>query len=193
MWLLYQFFQFSILHTGNDVQCSCCAVETGEPNHSGEGICWVPSEFVWGCCHICIEEAEKAKYHNHAILSISLSLSPYGYMSTRVYPLPPSCKGYHLVLTGHSLGAGVASLLAVLFKPKHPTLHCYAYSPPGCVIRYCNYKLTIMYHANSPYHVLLHGTHVEWSLHILPYPHSQTLYLRLMQSLICCIYAFELN
>ena len=79
---------------------------------------------------------KKLKRQNTRTIHI-LSLSPYGYMSTRLYPLPPSCKGYHLVLTGHSLGAGVASLLAVLFKPKHPTLHCYAYSPPGCVIRYC--------------------------------------------------------
>ena len=75
----------------------------------------------------------------------------------QLYLFPPSSKGYHLVLTGHSLGAGVASLLAVLFKPKRPTLHCYAYSPPGCVIRYCSYKLTITYHANSAYHALLHG------------------------------------
>ena len=27
---------------------------------------------------------------------------------------------YRIVLTGHSLGAGVASVLAVLFKDKHP-------------------------------------------------------------------------
>ena len=65
------------------------------------------------------------------------------YVNVALYPRPSPCKNYHLVLTGHSLGAGVASLLAVLFKPKHPTLHCYAYSPPGCVIRYCNYKLIL--------------------------------------------------
>eukprot|EP01060_Flectonema_neradi_P011591 TRINITY_DN18647_c1_g1_i1.p1 TRINITY_DN18647_c1_g1~~TRINITY_DN18647_c1_g1_i1.p1 ORF type:complete len:560 (+),score=92.83 TRINITY_DN18647_c1_g1_i1:548-2227(+) len=38
---------------------------------------------------------------------------------------------YTLVLTGHSLGAGIASLLAVLLVPKYPSLHCYAFSPPG--------------------------------------------------------------
>ncbi|GFN93684.1 Sn1-specific diacylglycerol lipase alpha [Plakobranchus ocellatus] len=38
---------------------------------------------------------------------------------------------YDLVLVGHSLGAGTAAILAILLKPDHPNLHCYAYSPPG--------------------------------------------------------------
>lgn len=44
---------------------------------------------------------------------------------------------YQLVITGHSLGAGVASVLAVLLKPKpkYNNLVCYAFSPPGCVLR----------------------------------------------------------
>ena len=47
-------------------------------------------------------------------------------------------KDYKLVITGHSLGAGVASVLAVLLKPKekYKDLVCYAFSPPGCVLRY---------------------------------------------------------
>ena len=49
---------------------------------------------------------------------------------------PFHTQNYRLVLTGHSLGAGVASLLAIVLKPKYPKLQCYAYSPPGCVIRY---------------------------------------------------------
>ena len=32
------------------------------------------------------------------------------------------------------LGAGVASILSVLLKPKYPTLRCLAFSPPGCVM-----------------------------------------------------------
>ena len=45
---------------------------------------------------------------------------------------------YQLVITGHSLGAGVASVLAVLLKPrsKYRNLVCYAFSPPGCVLRW---------------------------------------------------------
>ncbi|XP_021355357.1 sn1-specific diacylglycerol lipase alpha-like isoform X2 [Mizuhopecten yessoensis] len=38
---------------------------------------------------------------------------------------------YDLVLVGHSLGAGTASILAILLRQEYPTLHCYAFSPPG--------------------------------------------------------------
>ncbi|XP_076027933.1 diacylglycerol lipase-beta [Genypterus blacodes] len=38
---------------------------------------------------------------------------------------------YKLVITGHSLGAGTASLLATLLRSSFPTLQCYAFSPPG--------------------------------------------------------------
>ncbi|KAM9424672.1 diacylglycerol lipase-beta [Pholidichthys leucotaenia] len=38
---------------------------------------------------------------------------------------------YKLVVTGHSLGAGAAALLAVLLRSSFPTLQCYAFSPPG--------------------------------------------------------------
>lgn len=42
-----------------------------------------------------------------------------------------------MVLTGHSLGAAVASVLAVLFKDRHPelteNLKAYTFSTPGAV------------------------------------------------------------
>ncbi|XP_025097002.1 sn1-specific diacylglycerol lipase alpha-like isoform X4 [Pomacea canaliculata] len=38
---------------------------------------------------------------------------------------------YDLVCVGHSLGAGTAAILAILLKNEYPTLHCYAFSPPG--------------------------------------------------------------
>jgi hypothetical protein len=41
---------------------------------------------------------------------------------------------YDLVIVGHSLGAAIASLLALLLRPTYPTLRCYAYAPPGCVL-----------------------------------------------------------
>ena len=40
-------------------------------------------------------------------------------------------SGYKLIITGHSLGAGVGAILAVLYQKDFPTLHCYAFSPPG--------------------------------------------------------------
>jgi sn1-specific diacylglycerol lipase len=43
---------------------------------------------------------------------------------------------YRLVIVGHSLGAGVASILAILLKDYFPDLVCYAYSPPGCVFSF---------------------------------------------------------
>ncbi|KYO30636.1 sn1-specific diacylglycerol lipase beta [Alligator mississippiensis] len=38
---------------------------------------------------------------------------------------------YKVVIVGHSLGAGTASILAVLLKNSFPMLRCYAFSPPG--------------------------------------------------------------
>ncbi|KAK3781522.1 hypothetical protein RRG08_054861 [Elysia crispata] len=39
-----------------------------------------------------------------------------------------------LVITGHSLGSGIASALAVLLKPTYPDLMCFAFSPMGCSV-----------------------------------------------------------
>ncbi|XP_052816951.1 diacylglycerol lipase-beta-like isoform X2 [Mya arenaria] len=36
-----------------------------------------------------------------------------------------------LVITGHSLGAGVAAMLTILLKTNYPKVRCYAFSPPG--------------------------------------------------------------
>jgi len=43
---------------------------------------------------------------------------------------------YRVVTVGHSLAAGVAALVAVLLRHEYPTIHCYAYSPPGCLVRF---------------------------------------------------------
>ena len=47
----------------------------------------------------------------------------------------PEYRDYRLVVTGHSLGAGVASVLSVILKKDYPNLVCYAFSPPGCIFR----------------------------------------------------------
>jgi len=41
--------------------------------------------------------------------------------------------GYSITVTGHSLGAGTASILAFMLRTKYPEMQvmCYAYSPPG--------------------------------------------------------------
>jgi sn1-specific diacylglycerol lipase len=38
---------------------------------------------------------------------------------------------YNLVLTGHSLGAGAATILSFFLHSRYPNLKNYAYSPPG--------------------------------------------------------------
>ncbi|EUB63167.1 Sn1-specific diacylglycerol lipase beta [Echinococcus granulosus] len=38
---------------------------------------------------------------------------------------------YPVVICGHSLGAGLVSLMSVLLKPHYPELKAYAFSPPG--------------------------------------------------------------
>lgn len=43
---------------------------------------------------------------------------------------------YDIVLVGHSLGAGTAAILAILLKQEFPNLRCYAYSPPGGLLRF---------------------------------------------------------
>ncbi|XP_065343511.1 diacylglycerol lipase-alpha isoform X2 [Cloeon dipterum] len=60
------------------------------------------------------------KIHEDGILARAFSRDP--------------ARGTHefgLVLVGHSLGAGTAAILAILLRPEHPDLRCYAYSPPG--------------------------------------------------------------
>lgn len=47
-----------------------------------------------------------------------------------------STQEYKLVITGHSLGAGTAALLAIMLRNSFPTLQCYAFSPPGGLLRY---------------------------------------------------------
>ena len=43
-------------------------------------------------------------------------------------------SSYEIRVTGHSLGAGCAAILALLLRPKYPTLRVLAFSPPGCVM-----------------------------------------------------------
>lgn len=66
-------------------------------------------------------------------------------------------RDYGLVLVGHSLGAGVVAILSLMLQDEYPLLKCYAYSPPGGLLRlviicisismiyYCEKKKKIYY------------------------------------------------
>lgn len=42
---------------------------------------------------------------------------------------------FDLVVVGHSLGAGTASILGILLKEDFPSLECFCFSPPGGLLR----------------------------------------------------------
>ncbi|KAM9817178.1 diacylglycerol lipase-beta [Neosynchiropus ocellatus] len=80
----------------------------------------LPIDGVTGACYahkgICQAAAYiHKKLLNDGILNQAFSIAPE----------------YKLVITGHSLGAGTAALLAILLRNSYPTLQCYSFSPPG--------------------------------------------------------------
>ncbi|XP_062234515.1 diacylglycerol lipase-beta [Platichthys flesus] len=80
----------------------------------------LPIEGVMGACY-----AHKGMYQ--AASYIYKKLVTDGILN-QAFSVAPE---YKLVITGHSLGAGTASLLALLLRNSFPTLQCYAFSPPG--------------------------------------------------------------
>ena len=51
--------------------------------------------------------------------------------SVPVDPAFRDCRGYQLVLTGHSLGAGVATIVGLMLRSRYPSLRVFAFGPPG--------------------------------------------------------------
>lgn len=80
----------------------------------------LPIEGVSGACYAHKGICQAASYIykklvNDGILNQAFTIAPE----------------YKLVITGHSLGAGAASVLAILLRNSFPTLQCYSFSPPG--------------------------------------------------------------
>uniref|UniRef100_A0A1I7STQ4 sn-1-specific diacylglycerol lipase n=1 Tax=Bursaphelenchus xylophilus TaxID=6326 RepID=A0A1I7STQ4_BURXY len=67
-----------------------------------------------------------------------LNSARYVFNTLKKYQVLEDLKDLHpdygLIVCGHSLGAGVASLLTLLLKQTDPDVRCYSFSPPGCVI-----------------------------------------------------------
>ncbi|XP_035002103.1 diacylglycerol lipase-beta [Hippoglossus stenolepis] len=80
----------------------------------------LPIEGVMGACY-----AHKGMYQ--AASYIYKKLVTDGILN-QAFSVAPE---YKLVIAGHSLGAGTASLLALLLRNSFPNLQCYAFSPPG--------------------------------------------------------------
>ena len=49
---------------------------------------------------------------------------------------------YALVVTGHSLGSGVACILSMLLRDKYPDLYCYCFSPTGSLLNHAAAEYT---------------------------------------------------
>ncbi|KAM4524045.1 diacylglycerol lipase-beta [Odontesthes bonariensis] len=80
----------------------------------------LPVEGVSGACYAHKGMSQAAGYIykkliNDGILNQAFSIAPE----------------YKLVITGHSLGAGTAAILAILLRNSFPSLQCYSFSPPG--------------------------------------------------------------
>jgi len=58
------------------------------------------------------------------------------YLGQCLFKQERGTRDYDVVVVGHSLGAGTAAILAILLRQEYPRLHCYAYSPPGGLLRY---------------------------------------------------------
>ena len=108
-------------------------------------------------------------------------------------------------MTGHSLGAGVASVLAVLLKPAYPHLHCYAYSPPGCIFRHVQHcTITKLWHVQhctitKLWHVqhctitkpcqnerVIQGCHKEWEQK-MPTPRQKCIHILVPIICVCVL------
>ncbi|CAL8465267.1 g4802 [Coccomyxa elongata] len=46
----------------------------------------------------------------------------------------PDCRNWSIVLTGHSLGAGAAALVALYIRSFYPNSRCWAFEPPGGLV-----------------------------------------------------------
>lgn len=56
-----------------------------------------------------------------------------------------TCVTNRCVSLGHSLGAAVAVLLALMIRPKYPDLKVYAICPPGSYVFYYFIRETVMF------------------------------------------------
>jgi len=66
--------------------------------------------------------------------AVDRSDSPTGGISRPLCAQAETYPDYSLVVTGHSLGAASAVLLAMMLRPQYPDLECVTYGTPGAVV-----------------------------------------------------------
>lgn len=89
----------------------------------------------------CLEEAEDyqgdPRYVHAGMLKtcqwIIQDMERYKVLDN-LYAAQSKFSNYRLRITGHSLGAGCAAILALLLRPHYPSLRCHSFSPPGCTM-----------------------------------------------------------
>lgn len=64
-----------------------------------------------------------------AALSVRTDIEKRGILANAMKN--PLYQGYNLLIVGHSLGAGTATLLSIMLRRQYPQLKCLAFSPPG--------------------------------------------------------------
>lgn len=79
----------------------------------------------------CAESMQRDSEHSKSFPSnVSFSLSRAQSMIHDAV----AGQGWGLVLTGHSLGAAVATMISFKLRTHFPTLQCFAFNPPGGII-----------------------------------------------------------
>ncbi|KAJ3289455.1 hypothetical protein HDU79_004038 [Rhizoclosmatium sp. JEL0117] len=82
-------------------------------------------------------EDEKHEAHSgflHTAWNIVKELTEHNLLGELLLDPKSEYYGRKLIVTGHSMGAGVAALVANILRHDFPSTHCYAYEPPGCVV-----------------------------------------------------------
>ena len=88
---------------------------------------------IFQCGAIIARHVQRLGYLRHVLrregAPVAPPKAPDGWVKNM-----PDCRGFRFLVTGHSLGAGLASVVALLLRPKYPGLRCLAFSPPGGMV-----------------------------------------------------------
>ena len=71
-----------------------------------------------------VVEVKSARCHRSSLTTLS---------ARQTLTLPS--QEFQLLVLGHSLGAGTATLLSFMLRDRYPNIRCFAYGPPGGLLR----------------------------------------------------------